>query len=63
MDEKYIINPHWDKVLRKEHQLSDEALFTIKKMLFDEQCNYMNIREENQILKNTIFSIRKMTSL
>ncbi len=53
-----IINPHWDKVLRKKHQISDEGLETIKALLYDSEMNMLSVMEENMSLKETISNIR-----
>ena len=56
--EKEVINPHWDKVLRRKHQLSDDVLGTIKSLMFDTSLNYMQLRSENESLKLKIQRIK-----
>ena len=44
-----IINPHWDKCLRK-HNVSDEQLEVIKLLLYDTQKGYDRAMRDNGLL-------------
>ena len=42
-----IINPHWDKILRNQHQLDDKCLLTIRALLHDTLNSLVEMSREN----------------